>query len=75
MGKNPQPVAVKQQDGVIRKGEKTISFKNRLFQITYEPKNGKDILKTGGNTNLKLREKFKNIWIEMYSFSWCIKLN
>ena len=45
--RNPQPVAAKQKDEVIRKGEKKISFKNRLFQITYEPKNGKDIIKTG----------------------------
>ena len=55
--KNPQPVAAKQQDGVIRKGEKTISFKNRLFQITYEPKNGKDIFKTGVKYKPKIKGK------------------
>ena len=59
--KNPEPEAAKQQDLVIRKDEKTISFRNRLFKISYEPENKKDISKTGKHYKPKLGEKLKNI--------------
>ena len=40
---------------------KTISFKNRLFTISYQPKNSNDILTTGENYKPKIREKIKRI--------------
>ena len=39
--KNPEPEAAKQQDWVIRNGEKTINLINKLYKIIYEPENNK----------------------------------
>ena len=36
---------------------KTISFKNRLFTISYQTKNCNNILTTGGKYKPKIREK------------------
>ena len=37
--------------------ERKISFRNRLFNISYEPKNRKDISKTGVQYKRKIRGK------------------
>jgi len=37
--------------------EKRISFKNRLYKISYEPENKKDIPKTGVKYKPKIRGK------------------
>ena len=73
--KNPEPETAEQQDGVIRKGEKTISFRNRPFKISFEPENKKTYPKLESITSLKLEEKLKNIQIEIYNFTLYIKLD
>ena len=51
------PIIDKQQDGVIKKGERLKTFKNKLFQITYDPHNADDILKTGKKYKPKIKGK------------------
>ena len=51
--KNPQPETAKEQ------GEETISFKDRLFTILYEPENARDIQKTGEKYKPKIKGKVK----------------
>ena len=56
--KNPQPETVNQHEIDNEMGEgKTKSFKNRLFTISYQPKNSNNILTTGEKYKPKIREK------------------
>ena len=53
-----QPETVNQHEIDNEMGEgKTISFKKRLFTISYQPKNSNDILTTGEKYKPKIREK------------------
>ena len=49
----PQAETAKEQ------GEETISFKDRLFTISYEPSNARDINKTGEKYKPKIKGKVK----------------
>ena len=59
--KNPQhennPIIDKQQDVIIKKRERLKTYKNTLFQITYDPHNANDILKTSEKYKPKIKGK------------------
>ena len=51
------PVIDKQQDAIIKRRERLKTYKNTLFQITYDPHNAHDILKTGRKYKPKIKGK------------------
>ena len=71
--KNPQQEIRQSQQPEAREIKDEKSFKTKLFYITYEPTNRKDISKTGVQYKRKIRGKVEEHIEKKYNFMLYIK--